>query len=132
MTIKAILPWLLYLVVETAVQVVFKIAGTGLDVVDGLGPMVAQAATSPWVLGGFFLYFLGFLLWMTILKDADLGRAFPMTAMVYLTTLAAAVFLFHEILTPLRFVGILTIIVGVGILASDENSDDLVPSPGLG
>ena len=132
MTAKAILPWLLYLVVETGVQVVFKIAGTGMHVAGGLLPMIAAAATSPWVIGGFFLYFLGFLLWMTILKDADLGRAFPMTAMVYLTTLAAAVFLFHEVLTPLRVIGILTIIVGVGVLASDENSEELVPSPGLG
>jgi drug/metabolite transporter (DMT)-like permease len=132
MTFKAILPWILYIVVETAVQVVFKIAGTGLHVGGGFWLMIASAAGSPWVLGGFFLYFLGFLLWMTILKDADLGRAFPMTAMVYLTTLAAAVFQFHEVLTPLRVVGILTVIVGVGILASDENSEDLVPSPGLG
>lgn len=132
MTLKAILPWFLYVVVETAVQVVFKIAGAGLQAGGGLMPMIAHAATSPWVLGGFFLYFLGFLLWMTILKDADLGRAFPMTAMVYLTTLAAAVFQFHEVLTPLRVIGILTIIVGVGVLASDENSDELLPSPGLG
>jgi len=132
MTARAILAWLLYLVVETSVQVVFKIAGTGLDPTHGIGPLILHAVLSPWVLGGFGLYFIGFLLWMTILKDADLGRAFPMTAMVYLTTLAAAVFLFHEVLTPLRIVGILTILVGVGVLASDENSVEPPPSPGLG
>jgi drug/metabolite transporter (DMT)-like permease len=132
MTLRAAIGWLLYIVVETSVQVVFKIAGSGLDGAHGLWPMVLHALTAPWVLGGFGLYFIGFLLWMTILKDADLGRAFPMTASVYLTTLAAAVFLFHEHLTPLRVIGIVTIMVGVGVLASDENSVEVVPSPSLG
>jgi drug/metabolite transporter (DMT)-like permease len=66
---------------------------------------------------------------MLILKDADLGRAFPMTALIYLCTLGAAVFLFHEVLSPMRVVGIVAIIAGVVLLASDENSARDVESP---
>jgi drug/metabolite transporter (DMT)-like permease len=85
------------------------------------------------VVGGFLLYFGCFLLWMTILKDADLGRAFPMTALIYLCTLSAAIFLFHETLSPLRIFGILAIILGVMVLVSDKNSPDaVIESPVVG
>ena len=126
---RVILGWVLFLAVETAAQVSFKIAGAGLDISQGVGPMLAHAAVSPWVVTAFTLYFGCFLLWMLILKDADLGRAFPMTALIYLCTLAAAIFLFHEMLTPMRVVGILAIIAGVVMLASDENSARDVESP---
>ncbi len=126
---RAILGWVVFLMVETGAQVSFKIAGAGLDLSQGVWPMIAHAAGSPWVVTAFTLYFGCFLLWMLILKDADLGRAFPMTALIYLCTLGAAIFLFHEVLTPMRIVGILAIIAGVVILASDENSAREVESP---
>ncbi len=128
MKVRFLISWALFLAVETATQVTFKIGGAGLDATHGIG-LLTHSAFSPWVIGGFCLYFGCFLLWMTILKDADLGRAFPMTALIYLCTLSAAIFLFHEVLTPMRIVGILAIIVGVVVLASDQNSPEVVESP---
>ena len=121
MNTRALLGWLLFLVVETAVQVVFKIGGGGLDDAHGLRPLLLNAVASPWVIGGFVLYFAGFLVWMTILKDADVGRAFPMTSLVYVCTLGAAIGLFHEVLTPVRIAGIVLILGGVVMLAGDED-----------
>ena len=118
---RVLFGWLLFLAVETAVQVVFKIGGAGLDDTHGLAPLLLNALSSPWVLGGFALYFAGFLVWMTILKDADMGRAFPMTSLVYICTLGAAVGLFHEVLTPVRLLGIALILSGVVLLAGDED-----------
>jgi drug/metabolite transporter (DMT)-like permease len=76
------------------------------------------------VLLGFGLYFCGFVVWLTILKEIDLGRAFPMTAIIYVTTLASAVLLFHERLNGMRIAGVAVIAVGVALLASDA------PKPG--
>ncbi|HXA39049.1 MAG TPA: EamA family transporter [Phenylobacterium sp.] len=123
----AVAGWLLFIAVETATQIVFKYAGATLDDRAGLGHLVAQALSTPVVLLGFGLYFLGFLIWMTILKDIDLGRAFPMTAIIYVTTLASAVILFHEMLNPMRIAGVLVIAAGVALLASDTGAK---PSPG--
>jgi drug/metabolite transporter (DMT)-like permease len=118
----AIWGWILFVAVETATQVVFKLAGATLD--DSAGPLqlVRHALATPVVLLGFGLYFCGFLVWITILKDVDLGRAFPMTATIYLATLAAAVFMFHERLNPTRVAGVVVIIAGVLLLASDEDT----------
>jgi drug/metabolite transporter (DMT)-like permease len=126
---RAIWGWLLFLAVETVTQVVFKLAGSSLDDSAGVMAMVRHAAMTPVVYAGFGLYFCGFILWLTILKDVDLGRAFPMTASIYVTTLAAAVLLFHETLNPVRILGVLVIIAGVVMLASDENSPQHTEGP---
>jgi hypothetical protein len=67
MTLRTLLGWLLFLAVETSVQVVFKFAGGGLD--DGHGPaaLLWSAVGSPWVIAGFGLYFLGFLVLFIIM-----------------------------------------------------------------
>jgi drug/metabolite transporter (DMT)-like permease len=117
--VAAVGGWMLFVAVETATQVSFKYAGATLDDRSGLGHLVAHALTTPVVLLGFGLYFLGFLIWMTILKNVDLGRAFPMTAMIYVSTLASAVILFHETLNPTRIAGVVVIAAGVALLASD-------------
>lgn len=119
---KAIAGWGLFIAVETATQVTFKYAGGTLDDSAGALQMALRAAHQPLVLLGFGLYFLGFLIWLTILKDIDLGRAFPMTAVIYVSTLVAAVTLFHEHLNPTRIAGVLVIAFGVALLASDTPS----------
>ncbi len=114
--------WLLFIAVETATQIAFKFAGATLDDRSGLGHLVGQALTTPVVWLGFGLYFCGFLIWLTILKDIDLGRAFPMTAIIYVSTLASAVLLFHEMLNPERIAGVVVIAAGVALLASDAGA----------
>jgi drug/metabolite transporter (DMT)-like permease len=111
--------WLLFIAVETSTQIAFKYAGATLDDHAGLRHLIAHALATPVVFLGFGLYFCGFLIWLTILKDIDLGRAFPMTAVIYVSTLAAAVLLFHERLNATRIAGVLVIAVGVALLASD-------------
>jgi drug/metabolite transporter (DMT)-like permease len=118
----AIFGWLLFIGVETATQIAFKYAGATLDERSGLLHLVAQALSTPVVLLGFALYFCGFLVWLTILKDIDLGRAFPMTAVIYVSTLTAAVLLFHEHLNPTRIAGVVVIALGVALVASDTRS----------
>jgi drug/metabolite transporter (DMT)-like permease len=120
--------WLLFIGVETMTQIAFKYAGATLDDRSGLGHLVGQALATPVVLLGFALYFCGFLIWLTILKDVDLGRAFPMTAIIYVSTLASAVILFHETLNPTRIAGVVVIAAGVALLASDTGAR--VPAPG--
>ncbi len=112
--------WALFIAVETATQIAFKYAGATLDDRSGVGHLIAHALSTPVVLLGFALYFCGFLIWLTILKTIDLGRAFPMTAMIYVSTLVAAVLLFHETLNLTRIVGVMVIALGVALLASDS------------
>jgi drug/metabolite transporter (DMT)-like permease len=124
---RAIGGWLLFIVVETATQVTFKYAGATLDDSHGLAGLVVHGLQTPTVLLGFVLYFCGFLIWLTILKDIDLGRAFPMTAMIYVSTLVSAVVLFHERLNSMRIAGVVVIGLGVAMLASDTRAAPPAP-----
>jgi len=114
--------WLAFIALETLIQVVFKLAGATLDASHGLPALLLAAATTPLVLLGFALYFCGFLAWMLLLKDFDLGRAFPMTGVIYVATFAAAIGLFHERPNVARVLGVLVIMAGVVLLSADENS----------
>lgn len=129
---RALAAWALFIAVETLTQVVFKFAGASLDDRHGLLAMARHAATTPIVWLGFALYFCGFLIWMTILKDIDMSRAFPMTGAIYVATLATAVLVFHESLDPVRIIGVVAIIAGVILMASDEDSVREPPGPARG
>lgn len=120
--LRAIVAWLAFLIAETATQVVFKIAGASISLDGGLRALIYHAAASPWVWAGFALYLVDFFLWLTILNESDLGRAYPLTSLVYLTTLFAAVVLFHEQLTAIRILGAATIMAGVAVVLADEKS----------
>jgi len=113
---------MLFIALETLIQIVFKLAGETLDPSQGLVALLRHALATPIVLAGFSLYFCGFLVWIGLLKDLDLGRAFPMTGIIYVTGFAAAVLLFGERPNAARILGVLVIVAGVVVLASDENS----------
>jgi undecaprenyl phosphate-alpha-L-ara4N flippase subunit ArnE len=56
------------------------------------------------------------LIWFYILKHNDLSLAYPLISISYIFGTFAAVFIFHETVTPTRWIGVLFIMIGVGFL----------------
>lgn len=114
--------WLfgLFLLADTAVQIAFKLAGDQAGDADFNLEWVAGAAASPifWIAIG--LYFTVFVLWMMILQQTDLSRAFPLTALTYVTVPAAGLLFFQETLTLERTLGIALILAGVVLVGREE------------
>ncbi len=110
----------LFLLFDTAVQIAFKLAGKQL----GNGVLNAEwlnaALSSPIVWCAILLYFAVFVLWMMILQQIDLSRAFPLTALTYVTVPSAGVLFFHETLSVIQMTGIALILAGV-ILAGQTD-----------
>lgn len=119
MTRGQALGWLGLFCVETGMHVCFKLGGSALD--GGAAQAVAGVVRSPWVWAGLACYIGMFVLWMTILKEADVGRAFPMTALVYLPIVGAAMLVFHEALNAMRVAGLIFVVGGVALLAGDRD-----------
>jgi len=67
------------------------------------------------------LFACQFFDWIWVLGNADLSFAQPFTALSYVVVSTCAVVLFHEHLTPLRMIGIATILVGVLLVGSSEH-----------
>jgi drug/metabolite transporter (DMT)-like permease len=114
--------WLfgVFLVFDTAVQIAFKLAAKELG--DGAFDVswLTAAATSPMVWCAVLLYLTVFVLWMLILQQIDLSRAFPLTALSYVTVPAAGMLFFHESLTLAQAGGIALILVGVALVGQNE------------
>jgi drug/metabolite transporter (DMT)-like permease len=103
----------LFLLADTAVQIVFKMAGDSL----GSGALdfawAVAALGSPLVWLAVALYFAVFILWMMVLQDMEISRAFPLQALTYVTVPAIGVLFFHESLDWQRTFGIAFILYGV-------------------
>ncbi|MDR2810418.1 MAG: EamA family transporter [Tannerellaceae bacterium] len=57
------------------------------------------------------------LLWLYILKHFDFSVAYPMISISYIFGTLAAIYIFHETVPPLRWVGIFLIMAGVTLIA---------------
>jgi hypothetical protein len=71
--------WLfgIFLVFDTGVQIAFKLAARQLGDGDLNAEWLVAAASSPMVWFAVLLYLTVFVLWMLILQQIDLSRAFP-------------------------------------------------------
>lgn len=78
-----------------------------------LGPMIARAVTSPWVLLGVTLQAGFFFLYLTLLSRAEVSQLLPMTAIDYIVVALLAQWLLAEAVTPVRWAGIAFVAVGV-------------------
>lgn len=72
---------------------------------------------SPWVIGGLAIYVAGTFFWLMVLSRVDLSFAYPMTSLSYLLIVLSSWYFLGESISPLRIVGVLTIVAGVSLIA---------------
>ena len=56
------------------------------------------------------------LLWALILKHNDLSLVYPLTSVSYIFGILGGIFIFHEAVPPLRWIGVMFIIIGAVFL----------------
>lgn len=78
---------------------------------------------------GIFLFWLGlaiylsnFFLWMKILSQIDLSVALPLASSSYILIPIAAVYFLHEFVSPLRWLGLVLIILGITFVSKSKPS----------
>lgn len=75
-------------------------------------------AANPLVLSGLGLSAVGVCIWMAVLARAELSYVFPLTTgLFYILLLLASKFILLENVTPLRWIGVFTILVGIALVA---------------
>lgn len=67
---------------------------------------------SPGVVGGFVLYGAGAVVWLSVLAQWDVSKAYPLVGLGFVLTLVIGAVLGEQV-TPARVVGVLLIAVGV-------------------
>jgi drug/metabolite transporter (DMT)-like permease len=75
--------------------------------------LALRVATTPLVIAGLGMYALGALSWLTVLSRLPLSFAYSLLAVGYVITPFLAWLIFRESISPLRWLGIVVISLGV-------------------
>ncbi|AVA23381.1 EamA family transporter [Rhizobium sp. CB3171] len=118
------LSWLAVPVLNTLYQFFIKHGAAQLDG-DGGADWLWQALTSHWILAAIAAEILCFFIWMNVLSELDLSRAFPLSGISYVLIIATGWFVFGEPVVGLQVIGSGLILTGVWLIASaaGETSD---------
>jgi drug/metabolite transporter (DMT)-like permease len=112
--LKSLLLIILTVFVNTTGQFLVK---SGLNRVGAVGLMdihaILRALSSVLVIGGFVVYFISALIWISILSRSELSWAFPMLSLSYVLTALLSPVLLNEAFSVQRFIGTLVICLGV-------------------
>lgn len=127
-----LLAWLALITIETLGQVAIKTAGMRVGVVESDFASLLAAASTPWLWLGLACYIGQFVVWMVILEKSALSRAFPTSAVVFVTIMAASWAVFGETMGWDKLLGSAVIIAGILLLGSDAESGAPPPDPGPG
>lgn len=96
-------------------QLLFKL---GLDRIGVLTfSNMITVFLSPWIWAGLLLYVFATLLWFAALSRANLNAVYPLQSLSYLIGLAASVFVLHETVSPMRWIGTMVILLGVVLVS---------------
>lgn len=76
-----------------------------------------QVISNPFILIGFSCYVFSVFVWLLVLSRTAVSVAYPLASLGYIATAMAAYFLFGEHLTVMRILGIMTIMLGVYLVA---------------
>lgn len=74
---------------------------------------ILRALSSALVIGGFVVYFISALVWISILSRTELSWAFPILSLSYVLTALLSPIVLHESFSAQRLIGTLVICLGV-------------------
>ena len=72
---------------------------------------------SPLIWMGLGLYVIATLIWFAVLSRAQLNVVYPLQSLSYILALVGSIVVFHEQVTPMRWVGVAVILVGVVLVS---------------
>lgn len=88
---------------------------------------LGRAIHSPWAFSVLGSEVLSFFLWLNVLTSVPLSKAFPITAIAYISILLTGWTVFDETVRPLQIFGSALILAGVWLIATASQRDNSVP-----
>src|SRR6266481_3032591 len=134
---KLLLILLIGLIFEAAGVVLLKKGITQIGRGGAITPpaivrIVAAGATNPTVLLGIFFEALFFACLLALMSRSDITFLWPLTALSFvMTTFAALIFLGEEV-SPVRWAGVVFIMIGAALISYSEHSKPKLPAVTVG
>lgn len=108
--------------VLNVLQQVFLKLGAAQAATETPSSWAWQVMIQPWFLAAVIAEAVCFLIWMTVLAESDLSRAFPLSAVSYILIITSAWMWFGETMTPLQILGSALILSGIVCIATADSS----------
>ena len=89
-----------------------------------IGRLIGRGATNPWILLGTALETAFFVMLLVLLKRNDVSLIWPLTSLGFVLTALTAKFIIHETVSPLRWAGVVLIVMGAGLVAWSEKAKE--------
>ena len=89
-----------------------------------IGRLIGRGATNPWILLGTALETAFFVMLLVLLKRNDVSLIWPLTSLGFVLTALTARFINHETVSPLRWAGVVLIVIGAGLVAWSEKAKE--------
>jgi drug/metabolite transporter (DMT)-like permease len=89
---------------------------------------LVQATHSPWAVVVLVSELLSFVLWLNVLTNVPLSKAFPITAVAYIAIELMSWTLFKEPVMPLQIIGSALILAGVWFVSIASDHHDQIES----
>ncbi len=110
------LSWLAIPVLNTLFQIFIKLAADSSR--GHASDWISGSFASPWFLAAVAIEIVGFLIWMQVLSELDLSKAFPLSALSYVLVLLSSWLYFREQITALQLIGSALILCGVWLIGT--------------
>ena len=108
--------WLGVPVMSTLFQFLIKLGADDLHDAS-MQAWLWQALSSYWILAAIAVEIVAFFVWMNVLAELELSRAFPLTGISYVLIIATGWFVFGERVVALQLIGSGLILTGVWLIA---------------
>lgn len=90
--------------------------------VAAVARLLKAGATSPQVLLGIFFQALFFACLLTLMSKSDISFLWPLTALSFVFTTFSAILFLGESVSPVRWVGVVFILIGAGFISYSEHT----------
>ncbi len=107
------LAWIALVLVEVTTQLALKFAGARIGPFDFSVGAIARAVACGWLWLALAAYLGGFVAWMLILRQTDLSRAYPASAVVFVAVMLSSWLVLHEPIHGLHLLGAGVIVLGI-------------------
>lgn len=101
-------------------QVILKFAASRLGEIELIWPQIIatlwRVFTDSWVVVGIVFFVLSMILWLKVITQMELSRAYPSVGLSYLIVFLLSVAVFHESVTWQKVAGLVLISMGVYLL----------------
>jgi len=135
--VKLILILLVGLIFESAGVVLLKKGITDVGEMHGITAseilrVVKAGVVNPQILLGVFFEALFFLCLIILMSRSDISFLWPLTALSFVFATFAAIIFLGENVSPLRWVGVILIVIGAAFISYSQHLKDLKEGPQAG